>query len=241
MTAALRIGIVDTLSANRLVGAGAAIRVSVVRRDVSRELERQVQRALWRAERRGRGFPLAVRQSAAWVHAQRRKIAHELTRALASLGAAPALTKAIATQACERFPRDGVIITDADSRKPRERGDAPRQRATNPRARGESPRQRGVSPRQRRAAANLGDSLSPVATPSAIAPRSEPMAPVKATPSAIDARPIEELAPGWNDVKAQLVRDLTPDERLRARKAARGERERIEALQRSRSSPPTTH
>lgn len=209
------------------------------RRTMTREIDRQIGRALWRAERRGRALPFAVRQGASWVHAQRRKIAHELTRALRSLGAGPELVLAIARQACERFPRDGVVIVDADERRPRVRGDAPRQRGTNPRAQGTAPRQRGTSPRQKRAPADL----SSVAITGA---KSQPSASIDMPSVATGAsdldvaitknRPLEELAPEWSTMKDRLLEGLQPEERRRALRAGRDERTRIQRLQDSNSS-----
>jgi len=126
---------------------------------VQRQVERLVQRALWRAERRSRKVPRRVRQSSPWVMAQRRRIAYELAGALHRFGFGQEVSNQIATEACERFPRDGVVLTVSGDRaeRPRAKGEAPRQVGTNPRARGRSPRQLGESPRQKR---NRGEAFA---------------------------------------------------------------------------------
>lgn len=212
---------------NLSVGAGADMQsIARVRRDATREITYQVGRAMWRADRRGRWLPLEVRRGAPWVYAQRRKMAHELTRALRSLGATPELTRAIATEACARFPRDGIVIT-APTDRPRERGESPRQLGANPRARGDSPRQRGVSPRQKRTAADLS-AASSVVQSETLERSSPPVNDLPAThsPIAPGGRVID--APGWDAMKGKLLEDLAPDERMRARKAAREDRRRLD-------------
>jgi hypothetical protein len=202
-----------------------------MRRDASREIARQVGRALWRAERRGRALPFAVRQRARWVFAQRRKIAYELIRALRSLGAGVELASSIAEQACLRFPRDGVVIVDDDaSDTPRGRGEAPRERRTNPRVKGTSPRQRGASPRQKRAAAALG--VPPSDQLTAAAQAQEPT-------TTTAPRPLEELAPEWHLIKARMLEGMTSAQRAQALRAGRTERERIERSQKSHPPPST--
>jgi hypothetical protein len=131
------------------------------RQRVQEQVERIVQKALWRAERRSRRVPRRVRQSSPWVMGQRRRIAYELAGALHRFGFGQAVSNQIAEDACERFPRDGVVIVID---RPRARGEAPRQVGTNPRARATSPRQLGESPRQKR---NRGEGFAhPPVTPS---------------------------------------------------------------------------
>lgn len=215
------------------------------RRDVTRELEHQIRRSLWRAERRGRRLPLTVRQGARWVNAQRRKIAHELTRALRSLGAGTELAAAVATKACNRFPKDGVVLPDAPTR-PRARGEAPRQLEQNPRAQGVSPRQRGTSPRQRRAAADLGISNpNVVATGGTITAEPGRYVDVNYAVARLHerhapAKSIHELAPDWAAIKETLKQGLEPHERTRAAKAAGEARSAVEKAQRRKSHPPPT-
>lgn len=119
-------------------------------RDQLRAIERHVQRALWRAERRSRRLPLHARRSASWIHACRRRIAREIYRCALSEELGRDRARAIAARACERFPRDGVVDVDPARARPRELGTSPRQLGRAPRQLGTSPRQRGISPRQRR-------------------------------------------------------------------------------------------
>lgn len=204
------------------------------RRTVAAELERQIQRALWRAERRGRPLPRHVRQSASWVNAQRRRIAYELTRALRSLGAGDELAAAIAAKACQRFPRDGVVLADAELRP--ERPEAPRRpraAGTNPRATGTNPRARGTSPRQQRAqrerlaAADLSGAERADAAAIAPALEADPPPPPTAAPAAPPA--MEPVT--WSAGVAQLraVRELIGAELMAERLAgARGHPERLD-------------
>jgi hypothetical protein len=124
------------------------------RMTIQAEVERQIQRAIWRAEKRTKRVPLHVRQSSPWVMGQRRRMARELVGALRRLGFGIAVTYQLAQKACERFPRDGIVLAVAGDReeRPRARGESPRQKGSNPRARGQSPRQLGTNPRARRAA-----------------------------------------------------------------------------------------
>lgn len=154
---------------------------SAARRQSSRELERIIQRALWRAERRGRRVPRHVRESASFVNGQRRRIAYEIARALLSLGAGLELARALAARACDRFPANGVVVANprgerppASGRpRPRETGTAPRQTGENPRAVGTNPRAVGKSPRQSRVTRELTSAGSspelPASTPPVLA------------------------------------------------------------------------
>ncbi|MEP6494502.1 MAG: hypothetical protein ABJF01_17590 [bacterium] len=197
------------------------------RRDVAREIERQIQRALWRAEQRGRRLPYHIRQGASWVFAQRRIVAHEIIRALRQLGTGRELAKVIAESACHRFPRDGVVIIGDDA-GPRLRGEAPRQRKTNPRAQGTSPRQRRAAARL--AVTDVGVAIAVVSNSDRTVDHGETVA------TGASDRPMEELAPGWAAMKAELLEGLTPHERASALLAAQAERERID---RSRKAHPS--
>jgi hypothetical protein len=119
-------------------------------REQLRAIERTVQRALWRAEKRSRRRPLHVRRSASWIHACRRRIARELYRWALSEELDRERARAIAARACERFPRDGIVHVDGEQLRPRELGTSPRQVGRAPRQLGSSPRQMGRSPRQLR-------------------------------------------------------------------------------------------
>jgi hypothetical protein len=166
------------------------------RRAVTRQLEQLVCRAVWRAERRSRRVPRAVRQSASWVNAQRRKIAFELERAIRQrFGAGEQLAGAVAERACKRFPRDGIVIADDRGRgdrpareTPRARGTAPRNLQTNPRAEGSNPRAVGTAPRQRRGRATAGGVMH------ASSPATSPASSARATPNAaLEAAALELL------------------------------------------------
>jgi hypothetical protein len=194
------------------------------RQRAGEEVERQIHRALWRAERRGRRLPFDIRQGASWVNAQRRKIAQELTKAFRSLGAGVEVSRVLCARACERFPRDGVVIAEADPRRPRTRGDAPRQRRANPRATGTSPRQRGQSPRQQRAAAATEQQSA------AAIDRTNTVTPSPA--------PVEQLAPDWSHVKEKILEGLEPHERIRATENGRRAREAVHRSQNPKPSPP---
>lgn len=106
----------------------------------TREVERQVQRALWRAERRARRLPERIRRTEEFIQRRRRAIAKEIIRWARSVGASQELANELAQKAAERYPRKLVAIIP--SNRPRARGTNPRAMGTNPRARGESPRQR---------------------------------------------------------------------------------------------------
>lgn len=190
------------------------------RRTVAEEVERQIQRAIERAERRSRRVPRHVRQGTSWVNGQRRRMAHELARALRSLGAGVELSRAIATRACERFPRNGIVLPAGTDRpeRPRDRGTNPRAKGTNPRARGDSPRQK----RAKLAAAELRDVQPTVITGPAIA----------AAPAPADvARAIPRAAAGdWDATKQAIFNELEPHEKLAARRRARDEQKRLDSM-----------
>lgn len=231
--------LVENLSIGR-----SAIELPKLQRTVNEELERAIQRALWRAERRTRRRvpTYAAAHAAPWVNAQRRVMAHEISRHLLSLGAGRELANLIAEEACNRFPRDGVVYEDL-RRRPRARGTSPRQLAANPRARGESPRQRGTSPRQRRAPANLSELAlaNGAEVNDRLLPQESPPT-ANALPRDHSAvRSIEELAPGWTDLKKSLIDSLEPHERRRARETIRDDAVRLSGARSRRdpSEPPT--
>src|SRR5690348_9012202 len=77
------------------------------RRSAAENFERQIHRALWRAERHARKVPKHVRRSASYVNAARRRLAHELARFVRSVGGTRELARALGDRAAQRFPRDG--------------------------------------------------------------------------------------------------------------------------------------
>ncbi len=159
-------------------------------------IERQIQHSVWRAERRGqkRRLPSHVRHGVRWVMAQRRVMAMEIIKAMRERGASRELAAAIAEQACQRFPRNGVVIV-ADVVDKADRPRARRAAKTNPRAQGTSPRQRA-----KRAAADLSlNAIAPTSTPAA-AVRQDTIRTTSGSP-----RPsAEELDAGYAAVRASL-------------------------------------
>lgn len=112
-----------------------------LRLDVHRAVERAVERALWRAERRSRLVSRKTRQTVSWVMGQRRRMAYELMRTFASMHLGDALSRQLAANASERFPRDGVVVADPPRRGSRSSGTSPRQLGTNRRTTGQSSRE----------------------------------------------------------------------------------------------------